>query len=541
MNHPTGSNESYTFSEPWPLRELKLRPKLTGTYLILVLLNLIVIGAIYQNSSWAIGQIQTTRNYRLPVALATDNGKTNLLRMRTAIYGYLSLEDPRFKDDFRQAQAAFEEDIRTLKALNIQATDPDEHNHMAVEMAKLEALYAEWQEMPEEVFGLHAAQLVENDLDRAAELKQLKTETSQLNEEMLLLLDDWASAQRQHLKEELAEGFAHIEQTLTRILINGTVTLTLGILFSFLARRYIVGPVTRLTTVAERIRGGDLDAAVVIETKDEIGTLGQTFNRMTSQLRQTLFQVRKEKERADKLLNVVIPIGVDLTTEKDFSRLLERILSEAKTFCHAGAGILYLWGKDDLLKLVIIRDNRHGIEWSGAVAGKEKENPYPPLPIYDDAANANRRNPAILAAVGGTTVNIPDASRALDYEFSGPDGAAGPYATSYLTIPLKNMKEQVLGVLQLLDAQEPESGQVIPFDQNLQQMMESYSSLAVAALEAYIREQSLRRELQQIKIDVDQSKKEAQVNEITESDFFHELQTKVKEIRSGSGRRRRDK
>ena len=61
---------------------------------------------------------------------------------------------------------------------------------------------------------------------------------------------------------------------------------------------------------------------------------------MTRRLRNTLVQVNKEKKRADDLLNVVIPIGVDLSSEKDFNRLLEKMLLEAKQFCHANAGIL---------------------------------------------------------------------------------------------------------------------------------------------------------------------------------------------------------
>ena len=59
---------------------------------------------------------------------------------------------------------------------------------------------------------------------------------------------------------------------------------------------------------------------------------------MTGQLRQTLSQVRKEKRRADELLDVVIPIGVDLSTEQDFNRLLEKIILEAKSFCNADGG-----------------------------------------------------------------------------------------------------------------------------------------------------------------------------------------------------------
>jgi hypothetical protein len=63
-------------------------------------------------------------------------------------------------------------------------------------------------------------------------------------------------------------------------------------------------------------------------------------------------------------------------------------------------------------------------------------------------------------------------------------------------------------------------------------MMESFSSLAVAALEAYIREQTLHRQIQELRIEIDMAKKERQVAEITESDYFQELREKARGLRS---------
>ena len=96
-------------------------------------------------------------------------------------------------------------------------------------------------------------------------------------------------------------------------------------------------------------------------------------------------------------------------------------------------------------------------------------------------------------------------------------------------------------MLQLVNAKEQESGQVIPFDQNLQRMMESFSSLAVAALEAYIREQRLKQEIQQLRIEIDEVKRQQQVAEITETDFFQDLKNKAEEIRRRGRRSGSDK
>src|SRR4030095_3399801 len=96
----------------------------------------------------------------------------------------------------------------------------------------------------------------------------------------------------------------------------------------------------------------------------------------------------------------------------------------------------------------------------------------------------------------------------------------GYRSQSFLTIPLKNSLEQVIGVLQLINAKETQADQVCSFDQTMQQMMESLSLLAVTALEAYIREQQLRQEIQQLRIEVDKTKQAQQVSQITSTDYF---------------------
>jgi GAF domain-containing protein len=290
--------------------------------------------------------------------------------------------------------------------------------------------------------------------------------------------------------------------------------------------------------VAERIRGGDLEAQAVVESKDEIGILAGTFNSMTAKLRDTLNQVRREKRRADNLLEVVIPIGVELTTEKDFNHLLEKMLLEAKSFSHADAGVLYLHEKQTL-KPEIIRNDTLAIALGGTSGQKIK---VAPLPLSGRKAPAEAQKVvAVQAAASGDSINIPDLSQTTD--FFAPDvfnGQTDYRAKSFLRIPLKNNQGQVLGVLELINARNTQTGQVTAFDQNMQQMMESFSSLAVAALEAYIREQSLKQEIQQLRIEIDEVKRQQEVKEIVETDFFQDLQAKARLIRRRGRRSKRD-
>ncbi|MCL4265925.1 MAG: HAMP domain-containing protein [Anaerolineae bacterium] len=350
-------------------------------------------------------------------------------------------------------------------------------------------------------------------------------------DDMLRLLENITASQQLQLQRELGEGTFSLAQSRQLTLTIGAIAIVIGVMLAYLFRRNIVGPVGRLTAVSERIRGGDLQAQAPVESADEIGVLALTFNRMTGQLRTTLGQVRQERDRADNLLNVVIPIGVELSSEQDFDRMLEKMLVEAKTFCHADAGSLYLRTEDDKLQFVIVRNDSQQIALGGTTGNAVT---FPPLALIDEHGRANHQNVAAHATHMGQSINIPDVYATTEFDFSGPrrfDEQTGYRTQSMLTIPLKNSLGDVKGVLQLLNATDTETGQIIPFDPNLQQMMESFSSLAVAALEAYIREQALRQEIQQLRIEIDEAKLQKTVSETVDSDFFQDLQARAADIR----------
>jgi CHASE3 domain sensor protein len=358
-----------------------------------------------------------------------------------------------------------------------------------------------------------------------------------LTEDMEKLLAEITLNQQNLLQSDMIRGRNGLQNANRQTLIGGIAALVMGIVLTFIFRENIAGPVRRLTNVAERIRAGHLEEQAQIEARDEIGTLAETFNSMTGQLRQTLFQVRKEKKRADDLLNVVIPIGVELSSEKNFNRLLENMLVQAKSFCHANAGVLYL-REGNNLKYVIIRNTAQSI----ALGGTAKQTvTIPPLAIYDAEGKACEQNIIVQTALKGASINIANTADATDFDILMPkelqmSAEHEENITSILSIPLKNSVNEVLGVMQLIDARDIETNQVIPFDKNIQQMMESFSSLASAALEAYIRESSLRREIQQLRIEIDEVKRQQQVSEIVETDFFQDLQAKARHIRNRSRR-----
>lgn len=184
----------------------------------------------------------------------------------------------------------------------------------------------------------------------------------------------------------------------------------------------------------------------------------------------------------DFLENRLLPLGAALSSEKRFDRLLERILSEAKTLCHADGGTIYILRDQQLEFSLMFCD-------SLAIASEPSAGPkIPPLPLYDADGHPNYSHVATRAAIEGHAINIPDVYQDQTFNFSGArafDERTGYRTHSLLTVPLKNHDDQVIGVLQLINAQN-EKGQVIPFGAYERLVVESLSSLAAVALNTHI-------------------------------------------------------
>ncbi|CCQ74636.1 HD family phosphohydrolase [Magnetospira sp. QH-2] len=179
----------------------------------------------------------------------------------------------------------------------------------------------------------------------------------------------------------------------------------------------------------------------------------------------------------------LLDTGIALSSERNHDKLMELILHEAKDLCHADGGTLYLRTEKDTLKFVIMLNDSLNIAMGGTTG---KDIPFPPLEMYREDGRGNHNNVATHVAISKETINIPDAYEAEDFDFSGTrkfDQGTGYRSKSFLTVPLMNHKEEVIGVLQLLNSQNPETGEVVEFSQEIQPIIESLSSQAAVALD----------------------------------------------------------
>ena len=248
---------------------------------------------------------------------------------------------------------------------------------------------------------------------------------------------------------------------------------------------------------------------------------------------QLLRQLEREKRRSDQLSQFVIPIGLSLAVETDLNTLLEKILLEGKSLSNADGGTLYLLTPEKALRFGIVLNDSLKIAMGGT-SGQPVS--LPPLNLHDPATGEpNLKNIATSCALGAKSLSVADAYATHGFDFSGTkvfDQRMSYRTISVLCVPLKDKEEQVIGVLQLINAQDAETKRVIPFDEHLGQIIGLLGLLAAAALKSYLRVKKLTEELKVLRIQIDEVKKERQVAEITESDYFKNLQAKAREMRS---------
>jgi HD-GYP domain-containing protein (c-di-GMP phosphodiesterase class II) len=182
-------------------------------------------------------------------------------------------------------------------------------------------------------------------------------------------------------------------------------------------------------------------------------------------------------------LNDLNKIGADLSSETNIDRLLENILLAAKRLTNADAGTLYLLDEErQVLRFAIMRTDKLHIALGGTTG---QPITLPPVPLYDDDGKPNHATVAAHCAVTGQTVNIADAYVAEGFDFSGTqkfDQKTGYRSTSFLTVPMTDHENELIGVLQLINALDRESGGIVPFTEDDIHLTESLSSQAAIAL-----------------------------------------------------------
>ena len=182
------------------------------------------------------------------------------------------------------------------------------------------------------------------------------------------------------------------------------------------------------------------------------------------------------------LVEKLTEIGLALSGETRLERLLEMIVDEARVLTKADAGTLYIVNKEARkLEFSITQNDSMNVRIGGTSNMKSS---LPPVPLYTSDNIPNKSHVSAYCALTGETVNIADVYEAEGFDFTGPrkyDETTGYRSKSMLVLALKNHEQDIIGVIQLLNALD-ESGEVVEFSADVVDIVGSLASQAAIAL-----------------------------------------------------------
>jgi len=177
--------------------------------------------------------------------------------------------------------------------------------------------------------------------------------------------------------------------------------------------------------------------------------------------------------KQEYLINKSIDIAISLSSETKLKKLLDKIVLELRNIANADGGSLYL-REDDHLHFVIAQNDT-----LKRLKGQDFKL-FKPFEVQ-----INKSSIAGYVALTGLSLNITNVyqlSHDLPYKFDISFDLRNNYRTqSLLAVPLKDHKKKVVGVLQLINAQD-EKGLVIPFSTYVENLVLALSSQAAVAV-----------------------------------------------------------
>ena len=201
---------------------------------------------------------------------------------------------------------------------------------------------------------------------------------------------------------------------------------------------------------------------------------------------------------ATREINELNQIGAALSAEHDTGKLLELILTKSRQITRADAGALYLVEASELPPPTIPGTEHHGHQEAHKMLRfKLVQNDTVAVPFRESMMEISPKSIAGYVALTGKIVSIADAYHLPDevpYNINRKfDEDSGYRTKSILAVPMRNQKDEVVGVVQLINAKRDFDvkltslslvvQQVVPFTERQQEIVASLASQAAVAVE----------------------------------------------------------
>jgi CHASE3 domain sensor protein len=497
-------------------RKLKIGPKLIIGFGVLIILMLVGYGLGISASNLATQEINRTTNLRAPTTLASAQAQANLLELVADLQAYLALGDAQYQDSYLVNQAEFESNLVELESVLNQAgaKDSPDYRELATNLDDLRSSYEKWSILVPQLFELRKDQL-----RREPALRILISDaTPHIN---TVIVNSASMIKTQEGREPTAENIevmgtmAQFQSSFYAMVAGLRGYVTTGrnsFKFEYKANFDANKQAWEILTQKR-----DLLSGSQVENLSQIETAREAFLKLPDQMfaavegehaREDLYLFRKE---AVPLANSMIQILADETTlqqtllQSDLNSGRQQ-LGKAQTTSVVGAVVVMLAG------LILA--------WA---IGRDIARP--------------------ILRLAGTARQIQNGDLEAQAEVSTEDeigflGNAFNAMTSKLRETLQSLLDYLEQVKMVMGAAaEVEEGVFEPAsldrlaerDDALGQLARVFQKMA---REVRLREEKLRQQVMELKIALDETHQKKKVAEITDSQYFKDLQSEADALRS---------
>jgi HD-GYP domain-containing protein (c-di-GMP phosphodiesterase class II) len=263
---------------------------------------------------------------------------------------------------------------------------------------------------------------------------------------------------------------AHVIETRDRLALIGLLLLLFSVPTAYIFSQRSARTLVALAKDSEQIKAldftGKVDAHSVFY---EIDVLGQAHTTMKASIEERTHALTLAREK----LQTLVESGLALSSEKDPQKVLWNIMTNGKRLTNADAVTLYSVTAHKTLRF--------------AMRSREDDLPAFEIPFYDSGSGEpNTHFISVYCALKKKTVCVSDVYEETRFDFTGArcfDRETGYRTVSMLTVPMITLSGETLGVIQFLNATNPETGQIVAFDPDIVQFVEALAAQGAMALD----------------------------------------------------------
>jgi two-component system NtrC family sensor kinase len=319
---------------------MRIGTKLLLGFIPLAILTAMVAEVLYVNSKWISESSRSVKE--------SYQACRNILEMRRQEKNFSFYREKFYLHRMIDSAGRTEESFSTLKRLN-------EANEMASLFGKAQETLQEYRRSIELLLNSGEKRELEKDL---AKVETLGHELERMTEQMINL--SWIPIQVANRKAQIYSWVFALQAIL------------IGLALAFYFGQLLVKPIRQLLRVTKKVAEGDFSQVVPLRSRDEIGELAESFNRMVvsleqgrTQLQQSGQELRKTKETLEDIVQSTVDaiVATDSRGKITFANrsiyeMLGREAGQEETLLGVPMAQLYSGGLAEARKIMAILRER---------------------------------------------------------------------------------------------------------------------------------------------------------------------------------------